>query len=59
VNIETDGRETHDTRQAFECDRRNDLRLTAARWRPIRVTWQRLDDEPALIEASARALLGL
>jgi hypothetical protein len=59
VNIETDGRETHDTRQAFERDRRNDLRLTAAHWRPIRVTWQRLDDEPALVEASARALLGL
>jgi hypothetical protein len=59
VIVETDGRDTHDTRQAFESDRRKDLRLTAARWRPIRVTWQRLHSEPALVEASARSLLEL
>jgi hypothetical protein len=59
VIVETDGRDTHDTRQAFERDRRKDLRLTAARWRPMRVTWQRLHSEPALVEASARALLEL
>jgi hypothetical protein len=59
VIVETDGRRTHDTRQAFERDRRKDLRLTAARWRPMRVTWRRLHGEPGLVEASARALLGL
>jgi predicted transcriptional regulator of viral defense system len=58
VIVETDGRRTHGTRQAFERDRRNDLRLAAARWRPVRVTWRRLDEEPALVEASVRALLG-
>ena len=59
VIVETDGRGTHHTRQAFERDRRNDLRLTAARWRPVRVTWRRLIEEPALVEATARSLLGL
>jgi hypothetical protein len=58
VIVETDGHGTHRTRQAFERDRRNDLRLAAARWRPVRVTWRRLDEEPALVEASVCALLG-
>ncbi|HEY5317866.1 MAG TPA: hypothetical protein VIJ20_07790 [Solirubrobacteraceae bacterium] len=59
VVVETDGRRTHGTRQAFERDRRNDLRLAAALWRPTRVTWRRLDTEAALIETTLRALLGL
>jgi hypothetical protein len=59
VIVETDGRDTHDTHQAFERDRRKDLRLTAARWRPMRVTWKRLHREPGLVEASARSLLEL
>ena len=59
VVVETDGRDTHDTRQAFERDRRKDLRLARANWRPMRVTWLRLKAEPALIEGTARALLGL
>jgi hypothetical protein len=59
VIVETDGRRTHRTRQAFERDRRNDLRLTVAQWRPMRVTWRRLDEEPALVEGTARSLLRL
>jgi len=59
VIVETDGRKTHGTRQAFERDRRKDLRFARAHWRPIRVTWKRLEAEPALVEATARALLGL
>jgi hypothetical protein len=59
VIVETDGRGTHHTRQAFERDRRKDLRLAAAHWRPARVTKRRLREEPALVEATARALLGL
>jgi len=59
VIVETDGRGTHSTRQAFEHDRRKDLRLVAAQWRPMRVTWRRLDTEPALIKTSAPALLDL
>jgi very-short-patch-repair endonuclease len=56
VIVETDGRRTHGTRQAFEKDRRTDLRLTAARWRPVRVTGRRLDHEPGLV---VDAVLGL
>jgi hypothetical protein len=59
VVVETDGRGTHGTRQAFERDRRNDLRLTAARWQPARVTWKRLRAEPALIKATLCSLLEL
>ena len=57
VVIETDGHGTHRTRQAFERDRKNDLRLSAAGWRPGRVTWRRMHDEPALVERTLRALL--
>jgi predicted transcriptional regulator of viral defense system len=42
IAIETDGHKTHRTPQAFERDRRNDQRLTLARWRPVRVTWRQL-----------------
>jgi predicted transcriptional regulator of viral defense system len=42
IAIETDGRKTHRTAQAFERDRRNDQRLTVARWRPVRVTRRQL-----------------
>ena len=59
VVIETDGRGTHRTRQAFERDRRNDLRLAAAQWRPARVTSRRLKEEPALVEATVGSLLQL
>ncbi|HWF74252.1 MAG TPA: hypothetical protein VG186_12960 [Solirubrobacteraceae bacterium] len=59
VVIETDGHGTHHTRQAFEHDRKKDLRLAAARWRPARVTKRRLKDEPALVEATLRSLLEL
>jgi hypothetical protein len=59
VIVETDGWDTHRTRQAFERDRRKDLRLGLAGWRPMRVTSRQLDAEPALVEATSRALLGL
>lgn len=59
VVVETDGRRTHGTRQAFERDRRKDLRLARAHWSPMRVTSRRLKAEPALVEETARALLGL
>jgi len=59
VVVETDGRGSHGTRQAFERDRRKDLRFARARWKPMRVTWRRLKAEPALVEETARVLLGL
>ena len=57
VIVETDGVETHLTRQAFERDRRKDLRLHAAGWRPARVTPQRLKHEPELIDRTLSALI--
>ena len=46
IVIETDGRKTHGTRQAFETDRRRDQRLTAAGWTVIRTTWRQLTQRP-------------
>lgn len=37
--VETDGRETHGTRQAFERDRRRDRRLMMLGYRVVRFTW--------------------
>jgi REase_MTES_1575 len=55
--VETDGRATHGTRQAFERDRRRDQRLTVARWRPVRVTWRQLTRSPAQVTETLLALL--
>lgn len=46
IVIETDGRKTHGTRQAFETDRRRDQRLIAAGWTVIRTTWRQLTQRP-------------
>jgi Protein of unknown function (DUF559) len=55
--VETDGRETHGTRQAFERDRARDQRLTLEGWRVIRFTWRQILNEPARVAATLRALL--
>ena len=57
VIVETDGVDTHLTRQAFERDRRKDLRLHAAAWRPVRVTSERLKYEPELVDRTLSALI--
>ncbi|HEY2160937.1 MAG TPA: DUF559 domain-containing protein [Solirubrobacteraceae bacterium] len=57
VLLETDGRRTHGTRQAFERDRRDDLRLHAAGWRPLRTTKRRLHREPELVLGTVLTLL--
>ena len=57
--VETDGHGTHRTRQAFERDRRNDQRLIATQWRPVRMTRRQLDNEPDRIAATTIALLKL
>jgi hypothetical protein len=55
--VETDGRETHLTRHAFERDRRRDQRLVLAGWRVVRFTWRQVVEQPATVEATLRALL--
>ncbi len=55
--IETDGEETHDTRVAFQRDRKRDQILTAAGYRTSRVTWEQVRDEPnAVVNRIARML---
>ena len=54
---ESDGRETHLTRRAFERDRRRDQRLMLAGWRVVRFTWDQVVDEPAVVAATLRGLL--
>jgi len=58
VILECDGRATHDTNDRFESDRARDRQLSAAGWRPIRITWRQLHDDPEEIAADLRALLG-
>lgn len=55
--VETDGYETHGTRDAFETDRARDLALQAAGWRVVRITWRRLMERPREVEAALAALL--
>jgi very-short-patch-repair endonuclease len=57
--VELDGRAVHDTFHAFEQDRVRDRVLAAAGWHVIRVTWRQLHEEPQLVEADLRRLLGL
>jgi very-short-patch-repair endonuclease len=57
VALELDGRRAHQTRSAFEADRRRDRLLTVAGWRPVRVTWRHLDREADELEADLRSLL--
>lgn len=45
VIVETDGRETHETPDAFQSDRRRDQFLAAAGYRVLRVTWQQIHGE--------------
>jgi very-short-patch-repair endonuclease len=55
--LETDGRQFHATRRAFETDRRRDQRLARAGWRVVRVTWRQLRDDPASVVALVADLL--
>lgn len=58
IVVETDGRQTHGTKQAFESDRRRDQRLTAAGWKVIRTTWRQLTQRPHELEPVLLRLLG-
>ena len=56
--VETDGWETHRTRQAFENDRRRDRRLRLAGWDVVRFTWRDVEREPDEVTAELAALPG-
>jgi very-short-patch-repair endonuclease len=43
VAVESDGHNTHRTRQQFELDRENDQRLTLFGYRPVRTTWRQIE----------------
>jgi very-short-patch-repair endonuclease len=55
--VELDGRRSHDTSSGFEEDRARDRLLIAARWRPMRVTWPHLHNDPDGLDAEIRAAL--
>jgi predicted transcriptional regulator of viral defense system len=55
--IETDGRKTHRTKQAFEHDRRRDQRLILAGWQVVRTTWRQVTQRPQEIAAVIAPLL--
>jgi very-short-patch-repair endonuclease len=57
VVVELDGRAVHGTRRAFETDRERDRILLAEGWRPMRVTWRQLQEEPEAIVSDLRGLL--
>jgi hypothetical protein len=57
VVVELDGHAVHGTRRAFETDRERDRILLAEGWRPLRVTWWQLRDEPEAIVRDLRGLL--
>ncbi len=57
--VELDGRDAHQRALAFEDDRERDRALTAAGWRPIRVTSAQLRHGADALEADLRRLLGL
>jgi hypothetical protein len=55
--VETDGWETHKTRQAFEDDRAKDAALTAAGYKVLRFTWRQLRDEPQTVADRLKAVM--
>jgi len=54
---ETDGRDTHTTKHAFDHDRKRDQRLMLAGFRVVRFPWQQVMHEPSTVESTVRALL--
>ena len=57
VIVELDGFAYHKSRAQFEADRRRDAKLQVAGYRVLRVTQQRLQNEPEAVLAEIRALL--
>jgi hypothetical protein len=59
VAVELDGRQFHNTPAAFEADRLRDRRLSAAGWRPVRITWRQLHVEPAGVARDLKRILAV
>ncbi|HEX7279494.1 MAG TPA: DUF559 domain-containing protein [Solirubrobacterales bacterium] len=59
VVVETDGRERHETPEAFQSDRRRDQFLAATGYRVLRVTWDQIHSEPAEVLDRVRRALSL
>jgi very-short-patch-repair endonuclease len=55
--VETDGWDTHRTRQAFESDRAKDAALTAAGYTVVRFTWRQLRYDPQTVAQRLKAIL--
>jgi very-short-patch-repair endonuclease len=55
--VEVDGRQSHDTRRAFQADRDRDGRLAVAGFRVVRFTWRDLTRRPAVVADRVRRLL--
>ncbi|MBA2256229.1 MAG: type IV toxin-antitoxin system AbiEi family antitoxin domain-containing protein [Thermoleophilaceae bacterium] len=55
--VELDGFAFHRTRKAFEQDRVRDAALQLANYRVLRVTYRRLEAEPATVAETVRSLL--
>jgi predicted transcriptional regulator of viral defense system len=54
---ETDGRDVHTTRKAFEHDRLRDQRLTLSGFTVVRFTWRQVVEEPRRVAVALRGLL--
>ena len=54
---ETDGRDVHTTRKAFEHDRLRDQRLTLAGYTVVRFTWRQVAGQPGSVAEALRGLL--
>ena len=57
VIVELDGFTFHKSRAQFEADRRRDAKLTVAGYKVLRITQQRLQNEPESVLADIRELL--
>ena len=57
IAVELDSRQFHDTPLAFERERRRDRRLSAAGWRPVRITWRQITEERAAVGRDLSAML--
>jgi len=58
VAVEIDGYAFHHSRRAFERDRRKDAALDALGWKPIRLTWKQIEDEPEAVAIRIARALG-
>ena len=55
--VELDGHDSHRTRAAFERDRQRDTALQLAGYRVLRITYRRLQSDPAAVLGAVRSLL--